>query len=371
MGLTISAILAAVTIGQPPPLSLEKTNERPDITARFTRTDGWTGADGAYTVRLGTDRLVWLFSDTWIGKVENGRRQDARMVNNTVGVQSLRDPRAPLQFFWGRDGDRTAALLKPAEADRWYWLESGAVVGDQLYLFCKVVRRSERGRPGFQFDWFGNDLLRIANPMDDPTAWKAERIALPTFDGMPRLGAACVSDGEHLYVYGLFPDSQWKPLHRPLAVARIALGALAKPQAEAWEFWCRGTGAPRWSPKPDDLVPLFNDGAPELSISRVRGVAGFVATYTPIGLGPDIAVRHALRPEGPWSAALNVYRAPNAGEKVFYYGAKAHPDLAERDGQLVITFCRNVGDLGEHMRRPDVYVPQGVEVILRPTPDRR
>jgi hypothetical protein len=105
-----------------------------------------------------------------------------------------------------------------------------------------------------------------------------------------------------------------------------------------------------------------------LSVAPVRGLSGFVATYTRFGLGPEIVVRHASRPEGPWSAPLTVYRCPPAGEKVFFYGAKAHPDLATRDGQLVLTYCQNVGDLGEHMRRPEVYVPQGVEMTLQARP---
>ena len=101
-----------------------------------------------------------------------------------------------------------------------------------------------------------------------------------------------------------------------------------------------------------------------MSVTRVRGIDGYIATYTMIGLSRDIAVRHAARPEGPWSAPLKVYRCPEAGEKMYFYSAKAHPDLADRDGQLVLTYCRNLGDLGEHMRRPDVYVPQGVQVML-------
>jgi hypothetical protein len=82
-------------------------------------------------------------------------------------------------------------------------------------------------------------------------------------------------------------------------------------------------------------------------------------------LSKDILVRHAPRPEGPWSRPLRVYQCPDAGAKVFYYGAKAHPELGRRDGQLIITYCRNIGDLGEHVRRPEVYFPQAIEVLLR------
>jgi len=351
----------------PPPFTVEKTTPRPDITQLFTRTDGWTGGDGAYSVRLRENRLLWLFGDSWIGKIENGRRQDARMVNNTIALQSLGDRRAPLQFFWGRDGDRPAAFVKPAEPDRWYWPQSGAFAGDRLYILCALLRRRENGPPGFQFEQVGHDLLRIGNSTDEPAAWKVERIALPTGDGVPQFGSACLVDGEYLYVYGLFPKEQRKPLYTPLAATRISLVAIAKADVIGWEYWCTGPTGGQWSPRPDELHPLFTDAAPEMTVTRVRGMDGYVATYTIIGLSRDIAVRHAPRPEGPWSAPLKVYRCPEVGEKLYFYSAKAHPDLAERDRQLILTYCRNVGDLGEHMRRPDVYVPQGVEVRLQPS----
>jgi hypothetical protein len=369
MGPTFAILVGAmVTLGEPPapPFVVERATPRPDVTRLFTREDGWTGADGAYSVRLGPDRLVWLFSDTWLSTIENGRRKNAKMVNNTVGVQSLRDPRAPLQFYWGRAGDRPAALLTPANPDHWYWPEGAARIDDGLLVFCKLVRRNDRGAPGFQFDWFANELLRIGNPDDDPPAWTFVLVGPPPGVDVPRLGAACVVDGDFLYVYGLFPSSHWKAFHRPLTVARVPTKALAVRKVEAWEYWCRGPAGGYWSSRPENLVPLFTDAAPEMSVGTVRGLTGFVATYTRLGLGPEIVVRHAPRPEGPWSAPLTVYRCPPEGRSVFFYGSKAHPDLADRDGQLVITWCRNTGDLSEHMRRPDLYVPQGVEVTLRP-----
>jgi hypothetical protein len=90
-----------------------------------------------------------------------------------------------------------------------------------------------------------------------------------------------------------------------------------------------------------------------------------VAVYTPIGIGTEIAVRHAAKPWGPWSRRLTVYTSPAPGDKVFVYGAKTHPELSARDGQLLITYCRNIGALTDHVRKPDIYFPQGVEVQLR------
>ena len=61
----------------------------------FERTDGWIGADGAYSVAFSPKRTLWLFSDTWVGKIRNGRRTDATIVNNSVGVQEGIGKRVP------------------------------------------------------------------------------------------------------------------------------------------------------------------------------------------------------------------------------------------------------------------------------------
>ena len=219
------------------------------------------------------------------------------MVNNTVALQSLSDPKRPLSFHWNAAGKEPAALFRPEQPDRWYWLGTGAMAGDRLYVFCQVVRRKEEGAPGFQFDWFGVELVRVANPLEAPEKWKVERCRLPEGADRPRLSGACLVEGEHLYVYGLFPAKAWKALHRPMAVARIPLKKLAAGEGDGWQFWCRGERGGRWDDRPADLMPLFTDGAPEFSVVRARGLDGYLAVYTPLGLGPTILARHAPRPD--------------------------------------------------------------------------
>lgn len=357
-----SLCIMALVIGQPDTASLELVEAKPlpALTKQFAQTDGWTGGDGAQSFQLGDKRTLWLFADTWIGKIEDGKRVKSRMINNTAAWQALNKDE-PLRFFWTKTDKGPDALLKPEQKDAWYWPGDGGLVDGKLYLFCKVVRRREKGEPGFQFDWFHNEFLQIANPQDDPTAWKIERYRLSDDANQPRLGVACALEGDHLYAYGLFPEKESKPFNHPLAVARMDKKKLAKMERSDWEYWCE-TG---WSKQPAKLVVLFRDAPAEFTVTKVRGIPGFVATYTQFGLGGNIAVRHAMRPEGPWSKPLIVYKCPETDKKIFQYGAKAHPELAERDGQLIVTYCRNIGSLAEHVKRPEIYFPQGVEVQLR------
>ena len=356
-------LIAAALLGQPDacPLEVVEAKPMPVLTKRFAQTEGWTGGDGAQSIVLSKDRTLWLFADTWIGKIEDGKRKDSRMVNNTFAWQSLARPDDPLKFFWAKNDKGPDSILKPTQKDTWYWPGDGGLVDGKLYIFCKLVRRQEKGAPGFQFDWFHNEFLQIANPQDEPTAWKVERYRFSDDADQPRLGVAALLEGDYFYAYGLFPASQSKPFNQPLGVARIEKTKLAKMNRDDWEYWCDG----KWTKSPAKLTVLFRDAPAEFTVTKVRGIPGYVATYTQFGLGGNIAIRHAMRPEGPWSKPLIVYKCPETDKKIFQYGAKAHPELAERDGQLVITYCRNIGSLTEHVRRPEIYFPQGVEVQVR------
>ena len=345
------------------------------LTDAFPHHSGWTGGDVAGTIPLGPDKTLWTFGDTWIGRVENGRRVDPVMVNNTFAWQSIAAPesgssnhtaRVPaLRFFWKAGEHGPAEVLRPEQPDSWYWPADGVVHDGALYLFCKQVRKRAAGVPGFQFDWFANVLLRIANPAAAPTEWQvAGRWTLPGGDKLPRFGSACLVADDYLYVYGLFPEHECHGLDQPMAVARVPLSQLAD-ETRQWETWSRTEHGPGWSADFTHPREIFGDGAAEMSVGRVDGIPGYVATYTSLGLGREIIVRHALQPEGPWSTRLVAYESPREEiGSTLVYGAKAHHELATRPGQLIVTYCRNPASLSEHARRPNDYYPRAVEINL-------
>ena len=87
---------------------------------------------------LSQDKTLWLFSDTWIGKVRDGRRVDGTIVNNTVAIQQGKGPGAKVQFFVRRDEQGKAlAFVVPADGHGWFWLQAGTRIGDKLYLFLR------------------------------------------------------------------------------------------------------------------------------------------------------------------------------------------------------------------------------------------
>src|SRR5262249_52705631 len=147
-----------------------------------------------------------------------------------------------------------------------------------------------------------------------------------------RPGIGCCLVHNYLYSLALFPSKDRKGFDSPVGVARIHQKRLAAFDGRGWEYWSQGASGPHWSDKPEKLFPSFRDAAPEMTIGHVRGIPGFVAVYTLLGLGKDIMIRHAELPEGPWSKPLRLYHCPEADKKVFTYAGKFHPELSARDG---------------------------------------
>lgn len=302
----LSSLLVSLLLTQPPalPLQVASVKPRPDRSAWFVRTSGWTGSDCAYSIRLSPNRTLWLFGDTWIGEVKNGRRVESRMINNSAAWQDLNDH--SLRFFWDDRAADPAALLRPADKDHWYWPGDGALVDGSLYLIGHVMRHKEEGAPGFQFDWVADDLIKIGNPNDPPLRWNIEHRRLPSD---LNLGVACCVEGDYLYVYGLLTGKK-KPLESPLGLARIHRERLAKLDPDGWEVW---TGQ-RWQPGLKGAAPLIRDGASEMSVQKLRGIDGYIMVYMPAGHQPGN--RHPPRQASrrPLEQTANGLSLPQGGQ---------------------------------------------------------
>src|SRR5262249_11922247 len=153
----------------------------------------------------------------------------------------------PPRFFWDASGKEPVALLKPEKAGEWYWPGDGALVDGRLCLFARRIHHREQGAPGFQFAWVGNDLLRVANPLDEPTAWRFDRTPLGEGPDTWRPGVACLLDGDYLYAYGMFPEKSARPLEAPIALARIRRDHLKAKDVTGWEYWCQGPAGDHWT----------------------------------------------------------------------------------------------------------------------------
>src|ERR1039458_10045175 len=117
----------------------------PEWDALFQRESGWIGADGAYSIPLTGNTTLWLFSDTIVGKVKDGKRLDARMINNSVALQ--RGTNAP-EFFYGTTADgKPAPFIKPQQGSKgdYFWLLHGTRTTHRLFFFLQRVVTVQTG----------------------------------------------------------------------------------------------------------------------------------------------------------------------------------------------------------------------------------
>ena len=322
----------------------------------FHRDPHWLGADGASSVDLGNERTLWLFGDTWIDPSGTGTRQGARMVSNSVAIQSGADPAtASIAFYWGKAADGGPAPMFLDRGAESLWFGNGVRVGDRLVLF---FARTLRTGKGIGFENAGWTAVIVENPDDEPSAWHVRPLETPRNPiGIVVGYAAVLQLGEYVYALG----SQDPVKSHPIFAARWPANQVCRGNLLQPEWWAGdrlgwvpdSSRAPRW--------PLFENGQSDLTIHLDRVTQRFVEVQT-LGFGPaDVVMRAAPMLTGPWSAARMVYRPPEYSRpNVMIYSGKAHPQLTGSD--LVLTYATNTFAFGELLTDSLIYYPRFVRL---------
>jgi hypothetical protein len=316
----------------------------------------WIGADGAYSIDLGNDRTLWLFGDTWIDPSGQRARKNARMISNSLAIQTGTDPsNATIEYFWGTTADNHAEAFFTRRDKQWFWPGHGVRVDDRLILFLNRLRSTNTGL-GFETD--GWNAVMITNPDDEPSNWRVKSLRTPSNQLGIIVGFASVLQwGEYIYAFG----SQKSVKSHPIFVARWPVKMVRQGDLMAPEWWAGSdvgwvadsSLTPRW--------PIFENGQSELTIHVEESTQRFLAVQTQ-GFGQaDITIRTAPTLTGPWSAPRMLYRPPEYYRpNIMIYSAKSHPQLTGSD--LVLTYATNSFDFSEHITNPLSYYPRFVRL---------
>ncbi|HET6326353.1 MAG TPA: hypothetical protein VFG04_16890 [Planctomycetaceae bacterium] len=366
--------------------------------AVFDRADGWTGADAAGSVDLGDGRTLWMFGDTWIGRIRDGKRlPGARMVNNSIAVhptdraQPWRppDPRS-VRFFWGpldKEGQPTAWLIPPIgpgqaeNRDRrdWFWATGGGVVVSQekgadrrLIVFLFRTRRDPDGKGVWNFATVGTSLAVIDNVSDSPERWRPRIFDIPNAGtrkdrrdgqsleilwGMSAMAQPGTSgDAGRALVFGTRKSG---PFEMGLLMARVPA------EIERFGDWRFVGESNNFTSVSTAARPLANGLVSEFSIEQMhnRGRQMWVLVQSEPFLGKRIFVRTAPQPEGPWSPRREIYSVPDVAKNraYFTYAAKGHAALS-RPGELLVTYLVNSQNFGDLMSDTTIYHPKFLRV---------
>jgi len=339
--------------------------ELPQYDALFARQSGWTGADGAYSVALADDEILWLFGDTWYGEVREGRHMDAVIIKNSIAIQQGRmPPGASVQFYTGLSPDGSPrAFVQPDDHRGWFWIYDGIRVGKELYLFLVQLERTT-DRKSFGFKIVGSQLGHVANPGDDPANWRLARQRIPwgrfSAAGDTLFGSSLLKADKHIYIYGTTEVVEGQIRRKSMILARAPETELA--QFDRWRFYSAG----KWSTDFNKSSGLCSDMANEFSVSYLPAIGKYVAVYSEKGFSRHIAMRLAPDPWGPWSAPQRIYVCPEAdrSQDVFCYAAKGHPDLASAPDEIIITYVANSLDFAKVAADATLYRPRFLRVRI-------
>lgn len=327
----------------------------PEIDSLFQSQDGWVGGDGAYSVVMPKGRALWLFSDTWVGKVREGKRVDVGMVNNTIGVQS--QPMGPVTYTIRRSSDGKAhSFLTPDDKQGWFWLQAGAIVDGRLIQFLNQVDKAGDGGV-WGFKSVGLWLGITTNPAKPPKDWQTSQRKLSNAIFSPSRtlvwGSSVLVEGSKVYVYGTDDIRTIGQLQRYLVLARANHNELA--DTSKWEYFDGGG----WNKDIQKTYHLADHFATEHSVTKFG--KGYLALYTENGLSSHVVARFAWNPWGPWTKQEVVYTCPEMGSipNTFTYAAKAHPSLSSGD-EVVFSYVVNSSEVSDVIRNSTLYWPRFV-----------
>ena len=305
----------------------------------------WTGADSAYSVELPDGRTAWIYSDTFLGEVDedHGRPLDSPFIHNSINV----DDDGEITTYTGGTPEAPESLVKVDGADEgrdWYWFGDATVHGNELQVL--LVEFVKTGDTMWDFRFEGNGVATF-----DASTLELISVDDVATDGI-NWGSAIYENPEdgYTYVYGVEDLGAQKFAH----LARVAGGDLADGQ---WEY----LGDAGWSTDHTATKRILEGVSNEFSVSKFQGRYTLVTGDATEILSSKIVMYRSDSLEGPWTGKTVLYSTPETGGNIFTYNAKAHPELGNGH-TLLVTYNVNSFDTNDLYTEVDNYRPRYVEV---------
>jgi hypothetical protein len=268
----------------------------------------WTGADSTVSVALPDGRLIWLFSDTFLGTVnaDGSRPRSSPFINNSIVVQ---EGTSLVSTYHGGTLSAPTSLI-PAPANEMYWVNDAVVEGNTVRALYGHMRKTGEG--SLEVKLVSTALVTFALPSLTVTSVTE----LPLGDQI-MWGVSLLEAGGFTYIYG--SETSAEGMRFP-HLARAPTGGLGG----AWSFWT-GTG---WSTMAADSVrlPLSGVGV-AFAVERVGGKYVLATIEGNLPFNAAAVAYTADSPNGPFSGPTYLFTAPEptAGSSVIVYDLRIHP----------------------------------------------
>ncbi|GGO36506.1 DUF4185 domain-containing protein [Streptomyces lasiicapitis] len=319
------------------------------------RTDDWTGGDGTHSVRLPDGRVLWLFSDTFLGPVHAPPNPQGQ-------PHAWRDTSAPMVrnsgVVMGRSGSVERTLPTPMFADpapgQWRWpvaakVEPRSPGADEDVLRVLLWTRATGTGPWIYGVPAATEVATLSLPdlqVEGITQISDQR-GVADFEQRVLYGATTVEDDEWTYVFG---GNDAQATARPSShayVARVPHGGLGDPAA--WRYWDGSDFSRTKAPR-----PVLGNGdhkgvGSAFTVTRVdrtfvlltmaagaEGLANVTSYWSCSPTGPWHGPAKAFAPSLPKDAGGGAADTAAAAP----YNPQAHPAVS-RGGRLVVSYDVN------------------------------
>lgn len=364
----LSGAASAADDSQPPRIQILSAEVAEDYDSLFLPQErGFLGADGAASVSLTRNKVLWLFGDTFLGVISPDGQRKCVMVRNSIALQHRRPgDQDRVEYYWNLTDRLPYSFFLSEGFDQkyWYWPGCGVLIDGNLYVFNYKVRSGE-GDHALAFEPGGMVLIRVRNPLDDPLKWKMDKYRMDIGSQSRNFTSAAYVEKPYVYLLG-HDDIRIDGEHsRRMVLARMLIRDLKRGKGrEAMEFWTENNGG-SWSPEPDNLKPLFSPGTTESSL-HYDSELGLYLSVTHDYFKPEIYVTASREITGPWSEPVLAYRVPEMALNDDYhaYAVKVHPELHKQSGELVITYVVNSKDFWGVFSTLDIYYPRFIRVHI-------
>ena len=345
----------------------------PKTDALFKQDSHWRGSDDAYSIKLGKDRVLWLFGDTLVSskdKIVPRSSDHIKMPRNTVGIQTGLNPTtAKIKYYWNDNNDsinpksffRSPYIAK----DNWLWPGDCALLpdGKTLAIFFMNIMPTETG---LHFDIAGYQVAIINNSYESPDKWNIKWVKnVSEYSELKILlgSGGVVVDGDYLYAYGFSSNKNIKGI--TLARWPLTLFAQNNPNLSNPQWW---TGsATGWLEENllegTNPTMLWDKQQTEFTVTKMEdGFYVMFEAYPENGFigNANMVYRVSKTLTGPWSEQVVLYkklcRDNPCPEDIMVYAGKYHPELTGAD--FVFTFATNTQSLETLWNWPNIYYPR-------------
>lgn len=333
----------------------------------FGYTEGWLGADDAYSIPLTSTESLWFFGDTFVGTPQTTLRSQAiTMVHNSVGISKCEPGKnCTLRYFWKDANSPKPRSFFDTGTELYYWPLDGLIAGKTLYLSLLTVRNKPGAKLGdaFGFEIVGTSLATIDNVHAAPEKWHVGIQDLTDTHLWP--GVSIVPDGKYVIWYTQVSEGEGRGF---MTEMRLARDNMAKPSGN-WEYlnkdnhWVRGLAG-------KDAMHVIEQPISEMSVRYHPSLKKWLALSPGADFpSPWAVVRFADSPTGPWSSPQKIYEFPemkpdNPGydKDTFCYAVKEHIEFT--DSKIALTYACNSMVLSKAMANMNIYHPRAVILDL-------